>query len=89
MKLLKLAKEKECDELNKWIRSICNHMYWVAASTPDGNGPLMLEKWQTVANHVINVHRHDGDLFPQCQHGRLEGRARQKKWLKPGKHIYW
>jgi hypothetical protein len=62
-------------------------MYWVAA--PDGNGPLMLEKWQSVANHVMNVHRHDGDLFPQCQHGRLEGRERQKKWLKPGKHIYW
>lgn len=35
-------------------------MYWTAASTPDGNGQMMLEKWQSVANHVQNIHEHDG-----------------------------
>lgn len=43
-------------------------MYWTAASTPDGNGQMMLEKWQSVVNHVQNIHEHDGDLYDACSH---------------------
>jgi hypothetical protein len=45
------------------VKSICNHLYWVAASTPSNNRELMMEKWLSVANHVQNIHSHDGDLF--------------------------
>lgn len=48
-------------------------MYWTAASGPDGNGQMMLDKWQMVANNVQNIHEHDGDLYDACPHGPLEG----------------
>lgn len=31
----------------------------------------MLAKWQSVTNHIQNVHTHDSELFPKCQHGNL------------------
>lgn len=46
---------------------------------------MMLEKWESVVNHVQNIHAHDGQLYTKCPHGPLEGRERHKKWLKPGK----
>lgn len=79
-----LSKEKECDALTDWIRSITNHLYWVAASTPDGDGDLMWEKWQSVGNHIQNVHSGHGSLFPTCTHAELDSSTRKKKWLKPG-----
>lgn len=85
-KLLALSKEKECERLMAWIKSLCNHMYWSAASTPSGNGQLMLEKWESVINHVQNIHEHDGDIYTECAHGPLEESARKKKWLQPGKY---
>ncbi|XP_062601407.1 uncharacterized protein LOC134263113 [Saccostrea cucullata] len=78
-KLTAMSKEKGCEQLQEWIRSICNHLYWSAASTPDGNGRLMLEEWQSVANHVQNIHEHDGELYDTCPHGPLEGIERPKK----------
>ena len=43
-----------------------------------------MAKWNSVANHIQNKHRHKDKLFPRCKHGRLTGRERKKKWLKPG-----
>ncbi|XP_070209079.1 uncharacterized protein [Littorina saxatilis] len=40
-KLVKLAREKDCGELTSWNRSINNHLYWVAASTPNSDRQLM------------------------------------------------
>ncbi|XP_048733591.2 uncharacterized protein LOC125649824 [Ostrea edulis] len=58
-------------------------MYWVAASTPDGNGEVMWAKWESVENHIHNVHTGHNTLFPTCAHSTLEGNE-QKKWLKAG-----
>ncbi|ELU01281.1 hypothetical protein CAPTEDRAFT_225303 [Capitella teleta] len=63
-KMLALSARKECSELQGWIKSAVNHLYWVASSTPDGNGPLMLAKWLSIANHLQNVHHNHGD--PLC-----------------------
>ncbi|ELU04793.1 hypothetical protein CAPTEDRAFT_74351, partial [Capitella teleta] len=60
-KMLALSARKECSELQGWIKSAVNHLYWVASSTPDGNGPLMLAKWLSIANHLQNVHHNHGD----------------------------
>jgi hypothetical protein len=83
-KLDSLSKEKDCGIIAKWRRSLINHLYWCASSSGD-NGELMLAKWESVSNHMQNVHdKHENPLFPRCQHSRLKGRERRKKWLKPG-----
>lgn len=63
-------------------------MYWTAASTPDGNGQMMIEKWQSVANHVQNIHKHDGDLYDVCTQGPLEGTERHKNSLNQVKKVH-
>lgn len=83
-KVLALSKEKDCGELASWIRSITNHLYWVAASTPDADRDLMMQKWQSFGNHIQNVHEGHGNKFPNCLHPDLTGQERRKRWLKPG-----
>ncbi|XP_056000372.1 uncharacterized protein LOC125656629 isoform X1 [Ostrea edulis] len=83
-KVLAAAKQSECGQLSKWSRSLTNHLYWVAASTPNGDGDLMWAKWESVENHVHNKHEGHNELFPSCAHGMLYGDERKKKWIKPG-----
>ncbi|KAJ4944141.1 hypothetical protein JOQ06_012686 [Pogonophryne albipinna] len=82
-KLLAASNERECQVLRPWIKSVSNHMYWCAVSTPSGQGAQIVAKWESVVSHVQNVHTGHGDLFPSCIHGRLEGRESHKKWLEP------
>ncbi|KAF3861261.1 hypothetical protein F7725_000037 [Dissostichus mawsoni] len=82
-KLLAASNERECQVLRPWIKSVVNHMYWCAVSTPSGQGAQIVAKWESVVSHVQNVHTGHGDLFPSCIHGRLEGRESHKKWLEP------
>ena len=42
-KLAKLSQYKDCEIVGAWIKSITNHMYWCAASAPDGDGQLMVD----------------------------------------------
>ena len=71
--------------MSKWKKSVVNHMFWCAASTDDDDEDLKEAKWLSITNHIINRHSgHESPLFPQCLHGRLHGRERKKKWLKPG-----
>ncbi|XP_060072400.1 uncharacterized protein LOC132552262 [Ylistrum balloti] len=82
-KLLALSKERDCGELESWIKSLTNHLYWVPASTPSADGALMYQKWVSVVNHVQNIHDGHGDLFPCCLHDDLRTQERKKKWIKP------
>jgi hypothetical protein len=90
-KIEKAAKEKDCNILFEWCKSMVNHLYWCAASTPDGNGELLLAKWLSLDNHLHNIHRGHSDIYHNCiyhncGHGRLRGRReKKKKWLEPGK----
>ena len=70
------------------MKSIINHLYWSAASTPDGNADEIREKWTSVNNHIHNVHRGHGKIFKKCAHPRLRGRQKRKKWFKPRKCLY-
>lgn len=80
-----LAKMKDCLVLQKWKKSVVNHMYWCAASCEDDDPDLKEAKWLSITNHIMNKHTgHKNPLFPNCLHGRLHGRERKKKWLKPG-----
>lgn len=80
-----LAKKKDCAVVQKWKKSVINHMFWCASSTDDDDPDLKEAKWLSITNHLMNRHSgHENPLFPQCDHGRLHGRERKKKWLKPG-----
>jgi solute carrier family 8 (sodium/calcium exchanger) len=80
-KLLKVAKLKGCEIVKGWVQSITNNIYWIASSTPDGDKDLMLAKFDSVVDHIMDVHSHSNALFPRCMHGHLEHR----EWITPGK----
>uniref|UniRef100_A0A3B3CW11 Uncharacterized LOC112158213 n=1 Tax=Oryzias melastigma TaxID=30732 RepID=A0A3B3CW11_ORYME len=82
-KLVALSKEKDCTDLKQWIDSIINHLYWSVMSTDSAEPNLVEAKWTSVLNHIVNIHTHNNELFPKCEHKRLRGRAARKKWLKP------
>ncbi|KAK0135730.1 hypothetical protein N1851_028407 [Merluccius polli] len=82
------AKEKDCEDLKLWKPAIVNHLYWTAASTPNGDPDVMEAKWQSMLNHVQDVHEHSYPSFPRCEHPPLEGEARDKQWLEPGTTVY-
>ncbi|XP_061760996.1 uncharacterized protein LOC133555687 [Nerophis ophidion] len=84
-KLKAIVKLKDCEDLKPWVLSMINHLYWAAASTPPGEGELLVAKWKSVERPILNIHKDHGDLFPICAHGQLHGRSMQKQWLKPSK----
>ena len=84
-KLDALAKEKDCELVGEWKKSVINHLYWSAVSTPNGNGELIKAKWISLDNHINNKHRGHGKLFPKCAHKAIKRAGRKKKWFKPRK----
>lgn len=87
-KLEAAAKEKGCERIREWQRSIMNHFYWCVSSTEDGDPETMLAKWLSLENHIHNEHRHDNNKFPKCAHGKLRGQDRKKKWFERRKHCF-
>ncbi|KAL5011915.1 hypothetical protein ScPMuIL_010466 [Solemya velum] len=84
-KLLALSKTKDCEDVLGWIKSISNHLYWCAVSTPTGDGDVMWAKWLSVCSHIQNIHNGHDDLFPSCLHDGLTSREiKKKKWLHAG-----
>ncbi|TDH00595.1 hypothetical protein EPR50_G00190160 [Perca flavescens] len=80
-KLDKVAQNKECVVLRKWLRSIKNHLYWSASSSK--TGPEKVAKWTSLVNHIQNVHKHENPIFPKCEH--LDRVSRDPaKWFQPG-----
>ncbi|KAG1928867.1 hypothetical protein F2P79_023326 [Pimephales promelas] len=79
-----VSKEKHCNKVKMWKKSINNHLYWSASGSSDGEQTVA--KWTSLLNHVQNVHVHEHPLFPKCLHPPSTGK---NKWLKPGtKAIY-
>ncbi|KAM9364116.1 uncharacterized protein KZ484_010411 isoform 1-T1 [Pholidichthys leucotaenia] len=82
-KLVAASSERGCMELRAWSKSVVNHMYWSAMSSPQGQGDLVLAKWLSIVPHCMDIHVGHGTLFPTCEHGELQGKDRCKKWVKP------
>lgn len=78
------SKESGCEDLKLSRPGLVNHLYWTAASTPDGDPDVMEAKWKSMVNHVQDIHEHSTPAFPSCAHPPLEGEARKKEWLEPG-----
>ena len=51
-----LEKDKECELVGKWKKSVINHLYWSAVSAPNGDGEMILTKWISLDNHIHNKH---------------------------------
>ena len=82
-KLLALSNQPDCDPLRCWLKSIINHLYWVAATSKGNSSQLKWEKFISIMNHVQNVHVDHGLEFKECLHGEL-GDHQQKAWLQGG-----
>ena len=76
-----LAKEKECQVLSPWIRSISNHMYWSAASSEPNQADIIEAKWKSLGNHIQDKHDGHGETFPKCSHDIVA--VPTKKYLQP------
>ena len=76
-KLEAASKQKDCDNIAQWQRSIINHLY--------GDGETIKTKWLSLENHVHNIHTGHGESFPECAHGRLG--SHKKKWFKRRKQM--
>ena len=74
--------KKDCEIVIEWTKSIINHMYWCAMSTPSANSDLIKAKWLSIVNHIHNKHKHEG-IFKNCGHKRIHGH--RKKWFHPRK----
>ena len=55
-KLDSLSKEKNCELVKDWKKSLINHLYWSAVSTPSGDGESIKAKWISLHNHIHNMH---------------------------------
>lgn len=81
-KIASNGKEKGCEQLLLWIKGIRNHLYWCAMSTKVGFGDLILAKWKSFINHVVNKHsNHEDPLFTKCVHEPITER---RDWIKIG-----
>ena len=59
--LFKIAKEKDCEALNEWIKPCENHLHWSATSTYDGNGLVIWAKFKSFLQHIVNIHSGHSD----------------------------
>ena len=84
-KLVAEAKNKKCQDLNLWIKSIINHFWWCCA-TCKGDSLELKEKWLSLLHHVGNVHSWDDcKVFKKCQHNKLTKKeTKEKVWLLKG-----
>ena len=57
--------------VNDWIKSITNHLYWCAASSPESDGNEMAVRWKSLMEHI-------------CDYLPLGVEERLKKWFQPG-----
>ena len=79
------SQRKKTELVGEWKRSLVNHLYWSAVSTPDGNGDMIEAKCMSLDNHIHNKHKGHSKEFPSCKHKTLRGRSRKKKWFKARK----
>ena len=88
-RLLEASKKASCRSLQKWLKSITNHLWW-ACATCGGDEELLREKWISVLFHIQNKHRWTGHKkFTKCEHPKLTKKQQKaKEWLKPNSEAF-
>lgn len=84
-KLTKKAKTKANMELQPWIKSVSNHLWW-SAKECNNDPDLLVKNWVSIVNHVANKHSwKEGKATVKCKHPKLSRQERKEvAWLKPG-----
>ena len=76
--LMKIGKESNCEEINPWICACENHLTWSATSTSSRDGKVILAKFLSFLDHILDKHDHlENPLFNKCAHEEIEPR----EWL--------
>ena len=75
--------------ISEWQSAIINHLYWVAASTPENVDwkDIVLSKWKSLCSHIVNVHKHPNQPYRKCEHSRRKRGEKKKKYMKRSE--YW
>ncbi|XP_067301001.1 uncharacterized protein [Pseudorasbora parva] len=77
----KISKDKDCEVVKKWQKSIKNHVFWTAATSKTSEERVA--KWKSVLNHIQDIHVHDNPLYPQCEH-EIRQSTDRSKWFQAG-----
>ncbi|CAM4530108.1 unnamed protein product [Leuciscus chuanchicus] len=83
-KLVLISNKKNNKDLQPWIKSITNHLYW-SCSTSKGDKEDCVRRWKSLLHHICGIHRweEDGAQYT-CHHTTLtEDEQRRKRWLRP------
>ncbi|KAK0132294.1 hypothetical protein N1851_011846 [Merluccius polli] len=79
------ARKKENRDLQPWIKSMANHLWW-SCSCCAGDEKGLKRMWTSILHHVCGIHRweEDGQEY-KCNHDDLgDDQQIRKKWLKKG-----
>ncbi|XP_073669439.1 uncharacterized protein [Paramisgurnus dabryanus] len=82
-KLLSVSKKKENVDLQPWIKSICNHL-WYACASCNGDPEVLTAKWKSLLHHICGEHTWEENGRQQtCAHDDLtHDQQRRKRWLR-------
>ena len=70
--LMKIGKEKNCEEINPWIHGCENHLTWSATSTS------CRAKFLSFLDHIVDNHENlENPIFNKCAHEEIE----PSEWL--------
>ncbi|KAL1276201.1 hypothetical protein QQF64_035824 [Cirrhinus molitorella] len=88
-KLCSMSRYKGNKELQPWIRSICNHL-WYCCATCGGDPDELIKTWKSIMFHITGVHSwtEEGTLR-KCGHEELTAEQQhRKKWLGNDSHAF-
>ncbi|XP_042148053.1 uncharacterized protein LOC120839234 [Ixodes scapularis] len=84
-KLTAASKRAGCQDLQIWIQTATNHMYW-SARAAGGDEKLLIDIWLSMHNHVINKHSGHEGTYGRCLHGDMPEPTRP--WMDPNSQAY-
>ncbi|KAL2076360.1 hypothetical protein ACEWY4_028061 [Coilia grayii] len=82
-KLVIISNKKANRELQPWLKSICNHLYW-SCSSSNGDAEECVRRWKSLLHHICGIHRweENGQEYT-CFHPPLtEEMQKKKRWLQ-------
>jgi len=84
-KLTKQAKSKAKKELEPWIHSISNHLWWCVKECKK-DPQVLVSTWVSIVNHVVNKHKwRENKSTVSCPHPKLtKQQCKEIQWLKSG-----
>ena len=65
------------DDLQGWIKSITNHLYWTVTFRVERVSRLVA--FTSMFNHITDVNVHEEDVFAKCLHQEIS-----RKWIAAG-----